>query len=327
LKAISFDAEKTISVIECDAPAAPGEGEVQVAIHRVGICGTDTSAWLGKFPFFQFPRIPGHELGGEIVELGAGVTNLAVGDRVSIEPYMYNPESYSSRKGKPNCCNDMSVIGIHSNGGMCERINMPASKMHVNNSLKYEQLALVETLAIGCHAANRANPNPDDTVLIIGAGPIGLTCVEFVRVRGCKIVMGIEHTVQVKPDGSHAAEIESLSGGDFFDVVFDATGHVGSMSSALGFVAFGGTLVFVGVSSDTINIHHPTMHRREMTLMSSRNAMPADFGEVMRLMEEGKIVTDPWITHRSTMESLSGDFPSFLDPEAQVLKAMVHITE
>ena len=236
MKAISFDAEKTISVIECDEPQTPGEGEVQVAIHRVGICGTDTSAWLGKFPFFQFPRIPGHELGGEVVELGAGVTNVTVGDRVSIEPYMYNLESYSSRKGKPNCCNDMQVIGIHSNGGMCERINMAASKMHVNNALAYEQLALVETLAIGCHAANRADPKPDDTVLIIGAGPIGLTCVEFVRVRGCKIVMmdinedrlkfcrekmGIEHTITVKPDGSHAEEIESLSGGDFFDLVFD----------------------------------------------------------------------------------------------------------
>jgi alcohol dehydrogenase len=342
LKAISFDAEKSISVIECDPPSSPGEGEVQVAIHRVGICGTDTSAWLGKFPFFQFPRIPGHELGGEIVELGSGVTNVAVGDRVSIEPYIYNPESYSSRKGKPNCCNDMSVIGIHSNGGMCERINMPAHKMHVNNSLAYEQLALVETLAIGCHAINRANPKPDDTVLIIGAGPIGLTCVEFVRARGCKIVMmdinedrlkfcrdkmGIEQTVAVKPDGSHAEEIESLSSGDFFDVVFDATGHPGSMASAVNFVAFGGTLCFVGVSSGEIVIHHPTMHRREMTLMSSRNAMPADFGEVMRLMESGQIVTDPWITHRSTMESLSDDFPSFLDPAAQVLKAMVHITE
>ncbi len=342
MKAISFDAEKTIRVIEVDEPGPPGAGEVQVAIHRVGICGTDTSAWLGNFPFFQFPRIPGHELGGEVIELGAGVTNVSVNDRASIEPYMTNPESYSSRKGKPNCCNDMAVIGIHSDGGMCERINVPAEKIHVSNTLAYDQLALVETLAIGCHAGNRVNPKPDDTVLIIGAGPIGLTVVEFVRVRGCKIIMmdinedrlkfcrekmGIENTIAVTPDGDHAAELESMTGGDFCEVVFDATGHPGSMASAVNFVAFGGTLCFVGVSSGEISIHHPTMHRRELTLMSSRNAIPAEFGEVMRLMESGQIVTEPWITHRSTMESLSGDFPSFLDPAAQVLKAMVHITE
>ncbi len=342
LKAVSFDAEKSISVIDIEEPGSPLAGEVKVAVHRVGICGTDTSAWLGKFPFFQFPRIPGHELGAEVLEVGEGVTNVQVGDRVSIEPYMNNPESYSSKRGKPNCCNDLQVIGIHSNGGMCERVNVPAHKLHRNNALAYDQLALVETLAIGCHAVNRANPKPDDTVLIIGAGPIGLTVLEFIRVRGCKIIivdlnedrlafcrdkMGVEHTVKVQSDGSHAEQVEALTGGDFCEVVFDATGHAGSMAASVNFVAFGGTLVFVGVTSDVINIHHPTMHRREMTLMSSRNAMPEDFGEVMRLMESGQVVTDPWITHRSTMESLSGDFPTFLDPTAQVLKAMVHITE
>jgi len=289
-----------------------------------------------------FPRIPGHELGGEVLELGSGVTNCAVGDKVSIEPYMWNPESYSSRRGKPNCCNDMSVIGIHSDGGMCERIVMPAVKMHVNNSLAYEQLALVETLAIGCHAVNRANPDGSDKALIIGAGPIGLTCVEFARVRGCQIIMmdinedrlrfcreklGVEHTIQVQADGSHKAALEELTGGDMCEVVFDATGHPGSMSAAPELVSFGGTLVFVGVSGGEFSIHHPTMHRREMTLMSSRNALATEFGEVMSLMEAGKIDTNPWITHRSTMESLSGDFPTFLDPTAQVLKAMVHITE
>lgn len=342
LKAISFDAKQTINVIDVAEPRAPGPGEVLVGIHRVGICGTDTSAWLGKFPFFQFPRIPGHELGGEVLELGAGVTNCAVGDRVSVEPYMTNPNSYSSKRGKTNCCNDMAVIGIHSNGGMCERIVMPAEKMHVNNSLSCDQLALVETLAIGCHAVNRANPKRDDNVLIVGAGPIGLTVLEFARVRGSNIIMmdinedrlkfcrekiGVQQTVLVRQDGSHQAELESLTDGNMCEVVFDATGHPGSMSAAPNLVAFGGTLVFVGVTSEHLSIHHPTMHRREMTLMSSRNALSSEFGEVIALMESGQIQTDPWITHRSTMDSLSGDFATFLDPTAEVLKAMVHITD
>lgn len=342
MKAISFSAKETIEVIDVEKPDNPGAGEVKLRMHRVGICGTDTSAYLGKFPFFQFPRIPGHELGAEVIELGAGVDNVNVGDRCSVEPYMQNPNSYSSRRGKPNCCNDMQVIGIHSNGGMCEELIVPAEKLHVNNELAYDQLALVETLAIGCHAVNRSQPDPTDNVLIIGAGPIGLTVLEFVRVRGCKIVMadmnedrlnfckknlGVEHTVLVKTDGSHEQELESLTKGDFFETVYDATGNAKSMAASVGYVAFGGKLCFVGVTSDHISIHHPTMHRREMTVMGSRNALASEFGEVIAKMADGSIKTDPWITHRSTMESLSGDFPAFIDPSSQVLKAMVHITE
>ena len=147
------------------------------------------------------------------------------------------------------------------------------------------------------------------------------------RLKFCREKLGVEHTIKVESDGSHKEALEQLTGGDMCEVVFDATGHPGSMSAAPELVAFGGTLVFVGVSSEQISIHHPTMHRREMTLMSSRNAVASEFGQVMSLMESGKIDTNPWITHRSTMESLSGDFPTFLDPTAQVLKAMVHITE
>jgi alcohol dehydrogenase len=342
LKAISFSAKETIEVIDVEKPDNPGAGEVKLRVHRVGICGTDTSAYLGKFPFFQFPRIPGHELGVEVIEVGDNVTNVKVGDRCSVEPYMQNPNSYSSRRGKPNCCNDMQVIGIHSNGGMCEELVVPAEKLHVSNELAYDQLALVETLAIGCHAANRSQPDPSDRVLIIGAGPIGLTVLEFVRVRGCKVVMadtnqdrldfcqnnlGVEQTVLVKMDGSHEQELESLTKGDFFETVYDATGNAKSMEASVGYVAFGGKLCFVGVTSEHIQIHHPTMHRREMTVMGSRNALASEFGEVIALMADGSIKTDPWITHRSTMESLSNDFPTFLDPTAQVLKAMVHVTE
>ena len=154
MKAISFEAKESISVIAVDAPGAPGPGEAKVAVHRVGICGTDTSAYLGKFPFFQFPRTPGHELGVEVLEVGDGVTNVKPGDRCSVEPYMNDPESYSSKRGRPNCCDNLEVIGVHCNGGMCEEFIIPAHKLHVGNGLKYDQLALVETLAIGCHAVN-----------------------------------------------------------------------------------------------------------------------------------------------------------------------------
>jgi len=330
VKAISFDAKESISVIDVEAPTAPKPGEAKVAVQRVGICGTDLSSYLGKFPFFEFPRTPGHELGVEVLEVGAGVTNVKPGDRCSVEPYMNDPESYSSKRGRPNCCDNLEVIGVHCNGGMCEEFIIPAHKLHVGNGLKYDQLALVETLAIGCHAVNRANPEKGENVLVIGCGPIGLTVVEFLKIRGldfAKKEMGVDATIQVQKDGSELEQLSELTAGNFCEVVVDATGNKSSMSRALEFVAFAGKLVYVGVTGEEVSFPHPLMHRREMTIMGSRNALAEDFTQIIELMKQGKIDTDAWITHRTDMEKLAGDFSTYLDPASKVLKAMIHITE
>lgn len=341
MKAISFDAPETIRVFDAPLPDAPGKGEVRVAVHRVGICGTDMSCYLGKFPFFAFPRTPGHELGVEVLECGPGVTNVQPGDHCSVEPYLNNPDSYSSRIGRPNCCNDLRVIGVHMDGGMCEQINLPSHKLHKSVSLGFDQLALVETLAIGYHAVERAGVQADENVLIIGSGPIGLSALEFARVRGgrplvldvnadrlafCREKMRVSGTVMVEIDGSELERIKEMTSGNLCEVVIDATGNNRSMSRALEFVAYAGRLVYVGITSGTISFPHPLMHRKEMTILSSRNSHPADFGEIIKLMEDGTVNTDPWITHRTTMDQLSNDFPTFLDPKNGVLKAMIEIT-
>ena len=342
MKAISFDAEESISVIDVDAPGTPGPGEAKVAVHRVGICGTDKSAYLGKFPFFQFPRTPGHELGVEVLEVGDGVSSVKPGDACSVEPYMNDPQSYSSKRGRPNCCDNLELIGVHSNGGMCEEIIVPAHKLHVGNGLEYDQLALVEMLAIGCHAVNRSTPEKGENVLVIGCGPIGLTVVEFRKIHGCRTIMmdinqdrldfaknemGVDATIQVQKDGSELEQLSELTDGNLCEVVFDATGNKFSMSRALEFVAFAGKLVYVGVTGEEVSFPHALMHRREMTIMSSRNALAEDFTQIIEMMKQGKINTDAWITHRTNMEKLAADFPTFLDPTSKVLKAVVHITE
>ena len=314
-------------------------GEAKVAVHRVGICGTDMSCYLGKFPFFAFPRTPGHELGVEVLEVGEGVEHVQPGDRCSVEPYLNHSESYSSRIGRPNCCNHLQVIGVHMDGGMCEQFNMPAHKLHKSQSLEFDQLALVETLAIGYHAVERGAVQAGEDVLVVGAGPIGLTCVEFIRIKGarpivldlnserlkfCREKMEVPHTLLA--GGTELEQLAALTDGNLCQVVIDATGHHGSMSRALEFVAFGGRLVYVGITSENLTFAHPLMHRREMTLLSSRNAHASDFDEIIGLMESGKINTGCWITHRTTMESLGEDFPKFLDPANGVLKAMINIT-
>src|SRR5436190_20032218 len=126
MKAISLDQPQKFRLIETAEPAAPGPGDALVKVHRVGICGTDYGGYLGKMPFFSYPRIPGHELGVEVLALGAGVTNVKPGDRCSVEPYMNCGQCLPCRKGATNCCETLRVIGVMTDGGMTERIVLPA---------------------------------------------------------------------------------------------------------------------------------------------------------------------------------------------------------
>jgi 2-desacetyl-2-hydroxyethyl bacteriochlorophyllide A dehydrogenase len=204
--------------------------------------------------------------------------------------------------------------------------------------LDFEQLALVETLAIGSHAVNRAAPQPHETCLIIGAGPIGLSVLEFVRLAGAKIivldvqpskldfcrrVMSVTQTLQ--PTADTLDHLRSLTDGHMPDVVFDATGSSTSMSQSFGLIAQGGQVVFVGLTSEEVMFRHSVFHKSEGTLLCSRNALPNDFSRIIQMIEQGRIDTRPWITHRTRFDQLIDDFPTFTIPETGVIKAMVEV--
>jgi alcohol dehydrogenase len=338
MQALSFLAPKQIARVEIPEPTKPGRGEALVRVHRVGVCGTDVSGYLGKMPLFSYPRIPGHELGVEVLDVAPGVENVRPGDRCSIEPYINDPTSYASRRGRPNCCERLEVLGVHRDGGLRPAFVLPARKLHVARSLSFEQLALVETLAIGCHAVARSQLQPDDACLIIGAGPIGLATLEFVKLVGSPVimldmnearldfarrVMGVRHTLQPSP--SLDAQLHEMTDGHLPDVVFDATGASASMSTAFGLVAQGGRLVFVGITADEVKFRHAVFHKCEGTLLCTRNALPADFTRIIGLIEAGRIDTRPWITHRIPFDNLIDVFPSLTKPETGVVKAIVEI--
>ena len=338
MDALVLEAPRRFARTAVAAPAAPGPGEALVRVHRIGICGTDISGYLGKMPFFSYPRIPGHELGVEVVAVGPGVENVKPGDRCAVEPYINDPNSYASRRGKPNCCERLEVLGVHRDGGMRPQFLLPARKLHVSQKLAFEQLALVETLAIGCHAVQRAAPQPGDQCLIIGAGPIGLAVLEFVKLAGitpimldmnaarldfCKRTMGITHAIQLSERVDQ--DLRAVTDGHLPDVVFDATGSSASMSAAFGYVAPGGKLVYVGITTDEVRFRHPPFHKVEGTLLCSRNALPDDFGRIIGHIEAGRLDTRPWITHRTPFGGLIDAFPSFTLPETGVIKAMVEM--
>ena len=326
--------------IELPAPARPAPGEALVRVHRVGICGTDTAGYLGKMPFYSYPRIPGHELGVEVIAVGDGGTQVKPGDRCSVEPYINCQNCFACNRGAGNCCVNLQVLGVHTDGGLRPQFLVPARKLHSSTQLSLEQLALVETLAIGCHAVNRGAPQLGEWVLLIGAGPIGLATLEFIRLTGartivldmnasrldfCRRTYHIEHAVLAQGNESDVAAIDEITGGDLASLVFDATGSPQSMSGAFNFVSHTGRLVFVGIVNSQVSFFDPLLHRREMTVYASRNALPADFKRIIGLIEAGQIDTRPWITHRTPFDRLINDFPSFTRPETGVVKAIVEI--
>lgn len=341
MKAIQL--EKPLSFRHINAPEAlpPAAGEVLVRIHRVGICGTDLSGYLGKMPFFSYPRIPGHELGVEVIAVGEGVTNVMIGDRCSVEPYINCGHCYSCRRGHTNCCETNKTLGVMCDGGLTERMILPARKLHVSKKLTFEQLALVETLAIGCHAVNRGNPKPGEHVLIIGAGPIGLSAIEFAKLSGAKTIvmdmneqrlafvrekMGVPDTILTKNDGEELKRLAELTNGQLADVVVDATGSNKSMANALNFCAFLGRLVYVGITQQEISfLHAPALHRREIAILASRNALPGDFTRIIKHIENGEINTNNWITHHASFLDMIEAFPSWVKPETGVIKAVVEV--
>ncbi|KAA5537541.1 zinc-binding alcohol dehydrogenase family protein [Roseiconus nitratireducens] len=342
MKALQISDVRTWKQIDIPEPGDPGPGEVLVRVHRMGVCGTDVGCYLGKFPFFEFPRIPGHELGVKVLAVGDGVTHLKAGDRCCVEPYLNCERCDSCRRGHTNCCEHNQTFGVMCDGGLTDQVILPARKLHPSGSLSYDQAALVETLAIGCHAVDRGGPTAGDNVLILGAGPIGLSALEFARLNQANVVvadinqqrlnfvseaMGVAQTVKLEGDDRDIEMIREFGRGRLADVVVDATGNHRSMVRAFDFAAFAGRVVYVGITQNDLQFPHaPIFHRRELTLLASRNAMPADFEKIVALIEDGKINTDPWITHHASFDEVPRVFDQWIAPGSGVIKAMIEVT-
>ncbi|MCF7686833.1 MAG: zinc-binding alcohol dehydrogenase family protein [Cephaloticoccus sp.] len=326
--------------METKAPdSAPGPDEALVRVHRVGVCGTDLHAYAGHQPFFTYPRILGHELGVEVLAIGANVKNVAIGDRCAVEPYLNCGRCIACRTGKPNCCRTLQVLGVHTDGGHRAKLMVPAAKLHRSSMLSYDQLALVETLGIGAHAVGRSQLQAGESVAVIGAGPIGLAVMQFARAAGARVIavdvsesrlafcrdrVGITDQIDAR-GGGVVARLEALTNGDLPTAVFDATGNVQSMNACFDFVAPGGRLVMVSLVQADVSFHDPHFHRRELTVLSSRNALPAEFTNIIKLIEEGRIDTTSWITHRASLAEVPAVFESWTKPETRVIKAMIEV--
>ncbi len=303
-----------------EQPIAGGE-EALVRIHRIGVCGTDLHAFAGRQPFFEYPRVLGHELGAEVLEIPSNSRGIRPGDRCAIEPYVNCQTCHACLRGRYNCCERLQVLGVHRDGGMQQFLNVPVRLLHKSEKLTLDQLALVETLGIGAHAVERAALTGEDDVLIVGAGPIGLAVLSFARLSTKRV-----RVHDLSPERRRFVEdlgIETLEAfdGQLADVVFDATGNRESMQACFRYLAHGGRIVFVGLLQGEIAFDDPNFHRRETTLLASRNSC-GDFPRIIDAIEDGRLDTSPWITHRMALAEVPARFEQ-LKSATGLVKAII----
>lgn len=312
------------------------EGHTILKIKHVGICGTDYHAFDGTQPFFNYPRILGHEIAAE-VEATTQKSGLTIGELVTISPYYYCGHCVACRVGKTNCCTQMKVCGVHIDGAMQEYFLVPDSAVIKGNGLSAEELVLVEPLAIGAHGVSRANITTGEFVLVIGAGPIGLATMNFARIAGAQVIamdvntqrlkfcaekIGVQHIIN--PQEHDAMEkLTEITNGDMPTVVIDCSGNLKAINNAVQYMAHGARFVLIGLQKEALVISHPEFHKREGTLMSSRNAVPKDFEFVIDCIKKGLVEPKHYITHRIKFENVKNEFASLTRPENKVIKAII----
>ena len=313
-------------------------GQAIIKIKRIGICGTDLHAYEGTQPYFEYPRILGHELSGELIAVD-GAPDFKIGEAVTFIPYFYCGKCIACRSGKQNACVNIKVCGVHQHGGMVEYLSVPSYSLIHGEGLSFDALALVEPLAIGAHGVRRAGVKKDEFVLVIGAGPIGLGTMEFAKIAGgnvialdineqrlqfCKDKLKIAYTVNASgPDVTE--QLKQITNGDMPTVVIDATGNLKAINSAFQYMAHGARYVLIGLQKGEICFSHPEFHKREATLMTSRNATREDFEHVIWCMK--KEVVDPtiYITNRVMFDDVKKEFENWLNPANGTIKAMVEM--
>jgi 2-desacetyl-2-hydroxyethyl bacteriochlorophyllide A dehydrogenase len=309
-----------------------------IKVKRIGICGTDLHAFEGSQPFFEYPRVLGHELTGELIDFNHA-PGFQKGEAVTFIPYFNCGHCIACRQGKPNCCTHMKVCGVHVDGGMAEYLSVPSSSLLHGNGLNFDQLALVEPLSIGAHGVRRAALEEGEHVLVIGAGPIGIGTMEFAKIAGgnvialdvnaqrlrfCKERLGVPYTVDASASDV-TEQLREITRGDMPTVVIDATGNLRAINNAFRYMAHGARYVLIGLQKGEISFSHPEFHKREGTLMSSRNATIQDFEFVIDHLNKGTIKPTTYITHRVAFDDVAKEFSGWLDPAKGVIKIMVEV--
>ena len=334
MKYIVCEKPRKFLLKEKEAPARK-VNEALLQINKVGICGTDLHAYAGNQAYFEYPKILGHELASEVIDIGKNDKGIKIGDKVVVMPYISCGVCFACNKGKTNCCENITVLGVHADGGLQEQISVPIELLLPANHLSDDQIAIVEPLAIGAHAIRRSGIESDETVAVVGCGPIGIGIIKLAQIAGANVIaldmnvqrlnyakdkIGADHVVNVRDNALR--EVTEITNGDLCSIVFDASGSKNALETCPDYMSNGGKFVLVGISKGELTYSHPKVHAKEMTLLCSRNATKEDFEHVMTILD--KFPTSSFITHNVPFIKMIEHFDSWLDPKTGVIKAMVN---
>jgi len=334
MKYIVCEEPKKFALKEKEFPTRD-DNQALLKVHRVGICGTDLHAYSGNQAFFTYPRILGHELACEILEIGSNPQNIKVGDKVIIMPYVSCGICFACKQGKTNCCSNIRVLGVHADGGMQEQFAVRTDLLIPANNLSFEEMAIVEPLAIGAHAIRRANVQAGETIVVIGCGPIGIGLMKLAQIKGADVIaldvdearlefvkneIGVKHIVKVSETA--VDEVSKITSGDLASAVFDCTGNKRALEGGINYMSHGGRYVLVGLSKGELVFSHPAIHAKETTIMCSRNATLEDFEFVIESLNQ--FPTSAFVTHQVNFTEMIANFDAWLDPKSKVIKAMVN---
>lgn len=316
-----------LEIVERPRPAAK-PGHIRVKIGHIGICGTDYHIYGGHQPFLNYPRVMGHELSGRALDASAD-GRIAVGDLLVVNPYLTCGQCHACSIGKPNCCAQIAVLGVHTDGGMCEEISVPEGNLYPAEGLDEKAAAMVEFLAIGAHGVRRANIRPGSNALIVGAGPIGIGAALFAAIAGAEVTLRdtsasrLALAAKILPAARCELVCEAAPGA--YETVFDATGNIHAMNAGLEWLDHGGAYVLLSVVKGDLVFADPEFHKRETTLIASRNALKVDFEHVIAQIRAGRVPVAALASHETSLDDALRDLPLWAEDRGTLVKAIIRV--
>lgn len=337
MKALIIQQPGEIGVGNAPTPA-PASGEVLLRVRMIGLCGSDLNTFRGKNPMVSFPRIPGHEIAATVEDATGGSGSLQPGMNVTLSPYTSCGHCASCLRGRFNACKTNQTLGVQRDGGLTDLISVPESKIFVAEGLTLEELCIVEPLTVGFHAVARGRVTAKDTVAVFGCGGVGLGAIAAAAFRGANTIAmdvddaklqiareaGATHTINTRTEPLHE-KLQELTGGLGPDVIIEAIGLPSTFTAAVEEVAFTGRVVYIGYAKDLVTYETRLFVQKELDVLGSRNALPEDFAEVIKMLQQHRFPVKSAITRVVPFEEAAQAFTQWSENPASISKIMIRV--
>lgn len=337
MKTIIVTEPKNVKVIETEKPVRkPGEALLKVLYG--GICGSDLGTYRGTFAYADYPRIPGHEFSAEIIEIDDNELGLKPGMVVTANPYMNCTICYSCQRGLVNCCEHNETLGCQRDGAFSEYFTMPIERLYDGKGLSAKVLAVIEPFCISYHGISRADVQPGNKVLVIGAGTIGTLAAVAAKAKGAEVYIAdvaakkVDYAVKTfglaggivnEGDDAFIERCMEVTNQQGFDVAVEAVGRPSTFQNCIDAAAFGGKVVLIGVGKQNLDFNFTLIQKKELNIFGSRNSLKKDFLELIDLVKSGAVDLEKIITDEYTVDNAPQAFEDFDKNAANMLKVVI----